>query len=314
MPGVGIALPHDVRGGTTLASLRQRLAEVAGLGFTHAELSTKALAVIVNGQLQPSRLGALRDALADSPVVITFHGSAVSTARIGNLVDVTTPAQPAAVAADLALAAAVGAKVLVYHSGQLRDFGGDDRALAAGMAAERDHLRRLGDEAGRHGIRIMVENIDPVGIYILRRAYGLRLDLIAEQVQAIDHPHVAMCLDVGHAFLASRYLGWEYLPTIRQVAPLVAHVHLNDNFGRAKLDAEWDANEYIAVGDGDLHLPPGWGAIPLAEVFATPFPQDPAVILELRPHFYENAAEALATTRGLLDRAPQPEPGLTRRA
>jgi sugar phosphate isomerase/epimerase len=300
LPGIGIALGFDVRGGAPLASLRTRLAEVAALGFTHAELSTKSLAVIVNGQLQPARLAALKEAVEGSPVTLTCHGSAVSTARIGNLVDLTTPAQPAAVAADLALAAAIGAKVLVYHAGQLRDFHGDDRALAAGMAAERDHLRRLGDEAGRHGIRIMVENIDPVGIYILRRAYGLRLDLIAEQVQAVDHPQVAICLDCGHGFLASRYLGWDYLATIRQVAPLVGHVHLNDNFGRAKLDAEWDVNEYIAVGDGDLHLPPGWGAIPLEELFAIPFPRDPPVILELRAHFAENAAEALATTRRLL--------------
>jgi sugar phosphate isomerase/epimerase len=305
MPGIGIALGFDARGGAALASLRLQLAEVAEVGFTHAEISAKSLAVIINGQLQPARLAALQTAVADAPVTLTVLGSAVSTARIGNLVDVTTPAQPAAVAADLALAAALGARILVYYAGQLRDFYGDDQALAAGMAAEREHLRRLGGEAGRHGIRIMVENIDPVGIYILRRAYGLRLDLIAEQVQAVNHPQVAMCLDVGHAFLAARYVGWDYLATIRQVAPLVGHIHLNDNFGRAKLDSAWDVDEYLSVGDGDLHLPPGWGAIPLDEVFAIRFPQHPAVILELRPHFRENAAEALAATQRLLAQAPR---------
>jgi len=301
---IGIALGYDARSGQPLSSLRAILANLAGLGFTHAELAAKSVAVVIGGQLQPSRLAALKEAVRDSPVTLSVHGSAVSTARIGNLVDVTTPTQPAAVAADLALAGAIGAGVLVYHAGQLRDFYGDDRALAAGMAAERDHLRRLGDEAGRLGVRIMVENIDPVGIYILRRAYGLRLDLIAEQVQAVDHPQVAMCLDVGHAFLASQYLGWDYLGTIRRVAPLVGHVHLNDNFGRTKLDAEWDVNEYLATGDGDMHLPPGWGAIPLDDVFAIPFPRKPTVILELRPHFAENAAEALAATRRLIERQP----------
>jgi sugar phosphate isomerase/epimerase len=304
MTGIGVAIGFDARGGAPLASLRSRLAEVAEAGFSHAELSAKSLAVIINGRLQPARLAALKAAVTASPVTLTVHGSAVSTARIGNLVDVTTPAQPATVAADLALSAAIGANVLVYHAGQLRDFYGDDQALAAGMAAERDHLRRLGDEAGRHGIRIMVENIDPVGSYILRRAYGLRLDLIAEQVLAVNHPQVAMCLDVGHAFLAARYVGWDYLATIRQVAPLVGHIHLNDNFGRAKLDGAWDVDEYLAVGDGDLHLPPGWGAIPLDQVFTVPFPQRPAVILELRPHFRENAAEALAVTQRLLAQAP----------
>jgi sugar phosphate isomerase/epimerase len=291
-----------VRGGAPLASLRTRLADTAKLGFTNAEIMSKALAVIINGQLQPSRLEALKQAVADSPVTLSVHGSAVGTARIGNLVDVTTPAQVKAVEADIAFAAAIGAKVLVYHSGQLRDPNGDDRALAAGMAHEREQLRRLADVAAQHGIRIMVENVDPVGIYVLRRAYGLRLDAIAEQVTRIDHPNVAMCLDVGHAFLASNYLGWDYLPTIRQVAPLVGHIHLNDNFGRTKLDADWDANEYLAIGEGDMHLPPGWGAIPLEEVFATEFRQDPAVILELRPHFMENAAESLEATRRLLSR------------
>ena len=300
MAGIGIALGFDVRGGAPLASLRPRLAEVAAMGFTNVEMTSKALAVIINGQLQPSRLAALQAAVADTPVVLSVHGSAVGTARIGNLVDVTTPAQVKAVEVDIAFAAAIGARVLVYHSGQLRDPNGDDRALAAGMAHEREQLRRLADRAARDGITIMVENIDPVGVYILRRAYGLRLDLIAEQVQAVDHPNVAMCLDCGHGYLAAQYLGWDYLATIRQVAPLVGHVHLNDNFGRTKLDADWDVNEYLAIGEGDMHLPPGWGAIPLEEVFAVPFPRDPTVILELRPHFAENAAEALANTRRLV--------------
>jgi hypothetical protein len=44
VPGIGLALGFDVRGGAPLASLRGRLAEPAGLGFTNAELSTKALA------------------------------------------------------------------------------------------------------------------------------------------------------------------------------------------------------------------------------------------------------------------------------
>ena len=83
--------------------------------------------------------------------------------------------------------------------------------ILGGVVVARCLLSNLSDE----------ENIDPVGIYILRRAYGLRLDLIAEQVEAVAHPQVGMCLDVGHGYLASCYLGWDYLATIRQVAPLV---------------------------------------------------------------------------------------------
>lgn len=300
MPGIGLAVNYDVRSGKRLADLGSALNNLAAIGFSHAELSAKGLGVIFAGRLHPVRLAMLRESLADCRIRVTVHGSAVSSARIGNLVDVSTPAQRDAVVADLELAGAIGAEVLVYHSGMLRYFYGDDRALAAGMAAERDALRALGDEAGRLGVRLAVENIDPVGIYVARRGYGLRLDVLAEQVQAINHPQVGVCLDVGHAFLASRYLDWDYLAAIKEIASMVCHVHLNDNYGQTELDGDADINEKLALGNGDLHLPPGWGAIPLRDVFAVDFPQQPTVILELRPHFEEHLAEALATTRDLL--------------
>ena len=171
---------------------------------------------------------------------LTLHGTAVSSAKAGNLVDMTTPNQRAVVAADLALAGEIGATVLVQHSGMLRDFWGDDDALAAGMARERESLRELGDEAERLGVQIAVENTDPVGTYLARRSYGIRLDLLAEQIAMVAHPRVGMCLDTGHAFLAATYLGTDYLQAIREVAPLVTHLHVSDNLGRVQLDRDAD--------------------------------------------------------------------------
>jgi sugar phosphate isomerase/epimerase len=234
------------------------------------------------------------------------HGSRISTARVGNLVDITTPAQRHSVDADLALTAAIGGETLVYHSGLLRDPYGDDRALAVGLAAERDALRQLGDEAGRHGIRIAVENLDPVMSYIERRAYGLDPLRLVEQVQAVNHPQVGICLDVGHAFLAARYLDFDYLAAVRAVAPWVNHLHISDNLGQVELDPDANAQESLILGDGDLHLPPGWGTAPLADALSIPFSQAPLVILELRQDFIEHAAEALATTRALVAPATAP--------
>ncbi len=303
MSRIGISAGLNARGGQPLAALRPMLEQAAEIGFSHVELSGKSLAVAIGGRLIPARLDALREALQECPVRLTVHGSNVSSARAGNLMDVTTPNQRRVAEADLALAAAIGAEVLVIHSGSLRDFYGDDDALARALAAERDALRALGDEAGKHGVRIALENIDPVGIYIARRAYGLRLERVAEQVAAVDHPQVGMCLDVGHAFLAA-YLEYDYLAAVRAVAPLVTHLHLNDNLGRSQLDGTVDIDERLALGDGDLHLIPGWGIVPLREVFSIPFPHHPIVILELRPHFDEPMAEALRVTRELVTLQP----------
>jgi hypothetical protein len=57
------------------------------------------------------------------------------------------------------------------------------------------------------------------------------------------------------------------------------------------------------LGEGDLHLPPGWGTLPLAEVMAIPYPLDPIIIVEIR--YVRHFAEAFTATRQLLaERAP----------
>lgn len=300
MTGIGVAVGLNARSGQPIASLRDSLDRIAEIGFDHAELSAKSLAVTIGGKLQPTRLATLKATLEGLPLGFTLHGTAISSARAGNLVDITTSSQRRVVEADLALATAIGATVLVQHSGQLRDFYGDDDALAAGIAAEREALKALGDDAARHGITVAVENIDPVGRYILRRGYGLRLDTLAEQILAVDHPNVGICLDVGHAFLAANYLGFDYLAAVRDIAPLVVHLHVSDNFGRTQLDHTTEPEDNLALGDGDIHLIPGWGAIPLSDVFQIPFPRKPLITLEIRAELAEHFPEALATMRSVV--------------
>ena len=246
---IGYAIAANTRG-AGLDGLSPVLECLAALGYTHAELSAKSLSVIINGALNPVRLAALQAALADRPVRLTVHGSAVSTPVVGNLMDVATPAQRQIVAADIALAAAIGAEVVVYHSGMLRIAYGDEDAVAHGMAAERDALRALGDEAGRHGIRIAVENVHPTDLRILHRAYGFDLERLAEHVAQVNHPQVGICLDTGHGFLSARYFQFDYLAQVRAIAPLVNHVHLTDNFGRPLLDEHHNPEESLILGVG----------------------------------------------------------------
>jgi len=284
-------------GGKSLSALRTSLARIAAAGFTHAELSGKSLGVIINGRLMPQRVEALRAALDGIPLGYTLHGTEISSARGGNLADVSTPTQRMTVEADIELAHAVGASVVVYHSGMLRAPGGDGRAFAAGMDAERAALVELGDLAGRYGITIAVENRDPVGRYILRQAYGIDLERLAEQIERVDHPHVGICFDTGHAFLASAYLGFDYLEGVRRIAPLTAHIHLSDNFGNVMLDETADPAENLIQGLGDLHLLPGWGAVPFDSIAAIPFPRSPISIVELRGTFWEHVDEAATVAR-----------------
>jgi sugar phosphate isomerase/epimerase len=279
--------------------MRQFLDEAAAAGFGYAELGGRGLGVVIGGTVQQSRIAALRDALVDCPLRLTLHSSWYSSGRTGNLLDAGSAAtQRLGLLADLEVAGEIGAEVLVYHAGVLPNRYSDGAELTAGMAAEREELRGLADEAGARGIMIAVENRAPTPAVLTRRSYGMRLDLVAEQVREIDHPHVTMCLDVGHAYLAATYLNFDFLPAVRAVAPVVGHIHLHDNFGRMARQPDGNPYELELLGEGDLHLPPGWGTIPLAEVLAVPYPLDPAIILEARHPRHH--AEALATTRDLL--------------
>src|SRR5262245_40384029 len=103
MGGIGIAVTVGARGGQPLANLRPLLERAAAVGFSHVELSGKSLAVAVGGRLLPARLAALQAALDGCPVRLTLHGSNISAARAGNLMDVTTPNQRRVAATDLAL-------------------------------------------------------------------------------------------------------------------------------------------------------------------------------------------------------------------
>lgn len=304
---VGICLNVSARTDHTadLGALSGLVAEFAGSDFTHLEIGANGLGVVVAGVAHPARLRALREALSGCSQRLTLHGSWTGSGRVGNLLDPRArPAQVNGLLADLEIAAAIGAEVVVYHAGTLGDAFEDNTALDAGLAGERDALRWLGEQAERHGIVIAVENRAPTPRVIARRSYGMRLDLVASQVEAVGHPNVTMCLDTGHAYLAAQYLGFDFLDAVRGVAPLVGHVHLADNFGRIG-PPDADLREMEFLGEGDLHLPPGWGSIPLREMLSIPYPRDPIIILEIR--HLRHHQEALISYRDLA--LPDPGPG-----
>jgi len=66
-------------------------------------------------------------------------------------------------------------------------------------------------------------------------------DYIAELLDRVASPHLAACLDVGHAHLFSRVPVRQW---VRALGPHLVHVHLSDNSGG------WD--EHLAVGDGSV--------------------------------------------------------------
>jgi sugar phosphate isomerase/epimerase len=124
------------------------------------------------------------------------------------------------------------------------------------------------------------------------------------QIRAVDHPAVGICLDVGHAALAAGVFGFDYLEECAAAAPLVRHLHLHDNLMKTNLTGTPPVSEHPVYGLGDLHLPPGSGAIPLANLFRlVDFSRNPSCCVELRPDLYHLAPQALRAARELAETA-----------
>jgi len=178
----------------------------------------------------------------------------------------------------------IHAEVLVLHFEQ-------QSADPAVEATFLDATRHLAERAGTQRLRIGIENIEVE-----------RLAPVLEFVRRVDRPNVGLTFDVGHAFLASHYFGFDYLEAVRAARPLLIHLHVTDNFGRYDplrlenftLYRTQRPRDTFPVGRGDLHLPVGWGAIPYEETFAALRGYQGTVITEYRYDLFRPHASRLA--------------------
>jgi len=323
--GIGINGDVDHLGGS-LSQLAEDLAFFAGCGFDAVEVSVDGLDVIVGGRLQRRQVERMCHVAERFPLAYSVHPP-------GRL-NLAFPQRDRQGAPELAMekdvfvacldcCAALGAKVMVYHSGLIAlhearyDLGGlpDEEALEAARLREVEALRELMPLASERGVTVAMENRDPHPweLAVLRRAgrddreltvyhSGLLIPALLRQLAEVNHPGLGLTVDAGHLYIAAGQCGFDYLEAVRQAAPHLRHIHAHDNCGRlggvyTGLDAR------IPYGDGDLHLPPGWGTLPLAESFAHWPEYEGLVIMELQPRCREHYVEALETMRRIVAEA-----------
>ena len=125
--------------------------------------------------------------------------------------------------------AAAGGSNLVVHPGGLSDA----QDFQARRAALLESLTRLAEFASSSPVVICVENMPP-GVFP-----GSRMHDLATLVAEIDHPHLGLALDTGHAHIMSN-------PVEETLAAgsWLRTTHVHDNDGRT-----------------DSHLPPGLGTL-----------------------------------------------------
>ncbi len=313
-----IGISGDSLGNSTqLDHLEQSLARFHDLGFTMVEVDPAPFSLIVNGEIRQPQLADFAAVLKNFDLRYSVHG----LSRLNLAYDPRHALCRQIMRCQIEICQAAGASHLVYHSGlQALDavrYGVrrsllTDEELATGAQQETEAFKELAPLAAEVGVIICMENGDShqwehnlIAQFGLSRSelakHHARLQIgpIVRQLEAINHPNVAMTLDIAHLHIAAYDLGFDYLSAVSEAAPWVKHLHANDNFGR--LDWGFDTeHDRWAFGEADVHLPPGWGNIPYGDVFSRLPNYEGDLILEIKPGFQDHLGEGLATIRGIL--------------
>jgi sugar phosphate isomerase/epimerase len=282
--GVGFA---TVGKRSDLSGLDRALGRIEDAGATHAELALFEADLIAGGHVLPGPRRQLEAICGRRRLRYTAH----STLSVNFMDEPNLELHKAVCRANLELAAAVGATVVVHHPGVIpvRPTHELDRL----HAVERGALREIGDLAGRLGLRLAVETL-----FVESEAeYTADPVRLAAEIAAVAHPHVVGTLDVSHSYLMTSFRGTPFASAVAAFAPVTGHFHLHDSFGRppGNLFGFYNESERVAFGVGDLHLPFGWGDIPF-ETLLPRLPVLPGTLLTVElPERYWSELDACAS-------------------
>jgi len=275
---LGLAVPNEWWPGSPL------MKSYEAAGFALIQLPSPPPSVLADARQLGRHAAATRAALDTTDLAPVVHAPGPLLAG--------TPTDDTAFEGLLAYAAEIGAGHVVYHAHALPDHASsEDRLLA-----ETRSLARHAALAERLEVTIAVENLAPV-FPGPERLSDTPLTLRG-LVQRIDSPRVGICLDLGHAHVIAelKHTALEHL--ITPALDSVVLFHLHDNLG-----ARWDRSSNPAGLDPlrlDLHLAPGRGTLPWAEVAPTITDHTAPLLLEVHPPNRPPPDELLATTRELL--------------
>jgi sugar phosphate isomerase/epimerase len=290
--GVGFATIGEL---PDLSGLDRALGRIEDLGASHVELAFFAADLISGGRVLPEPRRRLESSCRRRKLGYTAHG----TLAVNLMDEANLDLHKAVCRANLELAAAVGATVLVHHPGTVPAW--PPHELDRLHAIEQAALREMGDVAARLGVRLAVETL----FVEAEQEYTADPVRLAAELRAVDHPHVVGTLDVSHSYLMTSFRGTSFTEAIAAFAPVTGHFHLHDSFGRppGTLKGFYTDSERVAFGVGDLHLPFGWGDIPF-ETLLPGLPVLPGTLLtvELPERHWAELERCAAFARELMDR------------
>lgn len=279
-----------------LSRLDARLAHMAEIGCTGAEITAVGLDAVVSCRMIPGRVARLREIVAQYPLRYSMHAPIAINLMDAAHADIMQRAARVAIE----LAAEVGAGAVVIHPGRCNPQDHVDR-LADLQQFEIDQLGPVADRAAELGVMIAYENISPNPRVTagLETSHSLDPRLLADFLGRLNHDAVFACLDISHAQQGAVLWGFDMIEACATLAPWVGHVHFSDSTGIPATFPFTHEGEKHFFGVGDMHAPKGYGVVDFdALAAALPLHSGTRVVIEIKRNFLAHAeVETLAAAQ-----------------
>lgn len=251
------------------------------VGFDFMEIPPHGLDVIIGGKINYKRLERIKEIMKKYDLKYNVHAPDSL-----NLMDEKYRSiQKEVFYSVLDFTKEIGGELIVYHAGRVKgEIAKDKYTLEKLKEEEREILKEIAEESEKKGIIISIENSN-VDIKIIRGeefSYGVFIEDLVDQVEKINKSNVGITIDLGHGFISSKYLKYDFFSSIKRAEKYINNIHLHDCFGTVNdIDGQIPYMYKIIYGLDDLHLPLGWGEIPFEEIFSMIKPNPLYLTLEL---------------------------------
>ena len=279
-----------------ISSLENQINLCKEANIDSLEISIFETDVIVGKKINFPELKILKDILHNKDMAYTVHGElSVNFLDLENYDD-----HKEVLKRDIEVSGEINATHLVTHFGQTTKKIFDDKKIyESHLKKQQECYAEMGEYAKSHNVILAIENLFPFKLDY----YAPMPSEIAKQLNEIDHPNVKCCMDISHAYINCTYQNAHLINELKTMGSLSEHVHMHDSFGN--IDRIWtyiDA-EATSYGQGDLHLPLGWGDIPFDKIFEeVKFPEKINLNFELPWRYKKYYKESISKARSLLEK------------
>ena len=271
--------------GGNLELLDAELTQIKQAGADSCELILQGLDIVIGSKIIPSREKAVLDILQKHDLAYSMHMPHGLNLLDAGLIEMNVDVFRASI--DFAKKASI--KVINFHAGRVKS---DDKNLILKEIAFVKLLSSLAPD-----IMFCMEN-PPISVGNTEElTVAASIDEMISFCKRIDMPNFKLTYDVGHGFLNHKGNKKALLEDMVSVLPYTGHIHLHDNCGIYMDMREAGPGNRLVNGIGDIHLPLGWGSIPLDDVFGILKDYDGIINLEIEERFSYSYSDCIALVR-----------------